>query len=64
MSKSLLMSLPIIFVKINIIVMILFLFFFFEGATPVAYGVSQARGRIEAVAAGLHHSNMGSEPHL
>ena len=32
----------------------------------VAYGGSQARGRIAAIAAGLHHShrNLGSEPHL
>ena len=39
--------------------------FFFRDA-PVAYGGSQARGEIEAVAAGLHHShsNMGSELHL
>ena len=35
-------------------------------AAPVAYGGSQARGRIRAVAAGLRHShsNAGSEPHL
>ena len=35
-------------------------------ATPAAYGSSQARGRIGAVAASLHHShsNSGSEPHL
>ena len=32
-------------------------------ATPVAYGSSQARGRIGAVAAGLHHSGTRSEPH-
>ena len=35
--------------------------FFFFGlhfrATPAAYGVSQARGRIRAVVASLHHSN-------
>ena len=32
----------------------------------MAYGGSQARGRIRAVAAVLHHShsNVGSEPHL
>ena len=32
----------------------------------MAYGDSQARGLIGAVAAGLHqsHSNRGSEPHL
>ena len=35
-------------------------------ATPMAYGGSQARGLIGAVAAGLHqgHSNTGSEPCL
>ena len=35
-------------------------------ATPTAYGPSQARGQIEATAAGLHHShsNTGSEPRL
>ena len=41
------------------------LFCVFSRDTPVAYGGSQARGRIGAVAAGLHHShsNSGSEPH-
>ena len=51
---------------------LLALFFFFFGlsdiswAAPEAYGGSQARGPIGAVAAGLHqsHSNAGSEPHL
>ena len=35
-------------------------------ATLTAYGSSQARGQIRAVAASLHHShsNMGSELHL
>ena len=35
-------------------------------ATPAAYGGSQARGRIGATAAGLHHSHsiVGSEWHL
>ena len=35
-------------------------------ATPAAYGVSQARGLIRAVATGLRqsHSNAGSEPRL
>ena len=35
-------------------------------AAPAAYGGSQARGRIGAVATGLHqsHSNIGSEPSL
>ena len=42
------------------------LFFFFSRAAPAAYGGSQARGLIGAVAAGLHqsHSNVGSELHL
>ena len=33
---------------------------------PTAYGGSQARGPVRAIAAGLcqSHSNMGSEPHL
>ena len=30
----------------------------------MAYGGSQARGQIGAIAAGLHHSNGGSELHL
>uniref|UniRef100_A0A8D0W5M5 Microfibril associated protein 2 n=1 Tax=Sus scrofa TaxID=9823 RepID=A0A8D0W5M5_PIG len=41
-------------------------FFHLFRAAPVAYGGSQARGRIRAVAAGLrhNHSNSGSELHL
>ena len=41
-------------------------FFFLFRATPIAHGSFQARGRIEAVAAGLshRHSNEGSKPHL
>ena len=42
-------------------------FFFFFGlfrAAPTADGGSQARGQIEAAAAGLHHSHAGSKPHL
>ena len=44
----------------------LFCLFAFSRAAPVAYGGSQARGRIGAVAAGLHqsHSNLGSELRL
>ena len=36
------------------------------GAAPAAYGGSQARGPVGAVAASLHlsHSNTGSELHL
>ena len=42
---------------------VLFLFFVFSRAAPLAYGGSQGRGLIRAVATGLHHShsNMGSE---
>ena len=38
----------------------------FSGATPAAYGGSQARGRIRAVAAGLcqRHSNVRTELYL
>ena len=39
---------------------LLFFFFFISGlfrAAPMAYGNSQARGQIGAVAAGLHHSH-------
>ena len=41
-------------------------FFSPSRAAPAAYGDSQARSLIRAVAASLHHShsNMGSEPHL
>ena len=43
----------------------LFCFLLFR-ATPMAYGISQARVQIEAVVTGQHpsHSNVGSEPHL
>ena len=41
-------------------------FYAFARATPVAYGGSQARGLIRAIAASLHqsHSNSGSKPNL
>ena len=44
------------------LIMQLTVFCFFRTA-PTAYGSSQARGRIRAAAAGLHHClrNMGSE---
>ena len=43
-----------------------FFFFLLLRAEPTAYGNSQARGQIRAVAAGLchGHSNSGSKPHL
>ena len=44
----------------------LFIYFCLFGDAPTAYGASQARGLIGAVAAGLchSHSNAGSELHL
>ena len=41
----------------------LFVFFAISWAAPAAYGRSQARGQIGAVATGLHqsHSNAGSD---
>ena len=41
-------------------------FFFFFRSVPAAFGGSQARGRIAAVATGLYHShgNARFEPHL
>ena len=44
----------------------LFIYFVFSRVAPAAYGGSQARGLIGAVATGLlqSHSNWGSEPHL
>ena len=52
-----------------VIILFLFLVFCLYRATPykgVAYGVSQARGQIGAIAAGLchSHSNLGSKPRL
>ena len=50
-----------------LIYLFIYLFIFvFSRAAPEAYGGSQARGPIGAVAAGLHqsHSNAGSEPRL
>ena len=43
-----------------------FCLFAISWAAPAAYGGSQARGQIGAVATGLRqsHSNEGSEPHL
>ena len=49
----------------NRIIVFYFILFCRFRATYTAYGGSQARGQIRAVAAGLHHShnNAGSEPH-
>ena len=45
---------------------VLFCLFAISRAAPMAYGGSQARGLIRAVATGLHHShsNTGSKPRL
>ena len=49
-----------------IIIFVLFCLFAFSRAAPAAYGGSQARGPIEAVAGSLlqSHSNVGYEPRL
>ena len=49
-----------------IYLILFFVFFAISWAAPTAYGGSQARGPIGAVAAGLHHShsNAGSEQRL
>ena len=55
---------------IYLFLFLLFFFFFclfaFSRVAPAAYGHSQARALIRAVATGLHqsHSNAGSEPSL
>ena len=50
----------------NCILFFFFVFLLFLWATSAAYGGSQARGLIRAVATGLRqsHSNGGSEPRL
>ena len=45
-------------------ILFFFFFFVFSRAASMAYGDSQARGLIGAIAAGLCHSNSGSELHL
>ena len=57
---------PLVLIDISCILFFFFRLFAISRATSVAYGGSQARGLIGAVAAGLHHShsNMGAEPHL
>ena len=52
--------------QVNLFIYLFFCLFVFPRATPLAYGGSQARGLIRAVAASLHHSrsNVGSDPRL
>ena len=57
-------SLPPTGPKQGPIIRIYLQFFLGGGDTPMAYGSSQARGLIRAVAAILHHSKVGSEPLL
>ena len=59
-------SLPFPFSELLLPFLLFFFFFDISWAAPVAYGGSQARGRIGAVTTGLHqsHSNKGSEPRL
>ena len=49
-----------------LLILLFFCLFAISWAAPAAYGGSQARGRIGAIAASLHqsHSNAGSEPHV
>ena len=46
------------------ILLLFFFFFCYFRASPMAYGGSQARGQIRAVAAGLRHSHSNSKPYL
>ena len=52
-------------ILVAFIYLFIYLFLLFR-VIPAAYGGSQARGQIGAIAVGLHHShsNAGSEPHL
>ena len=62
-----LLTFPLILISFFILFyFIFFVFLLFLWAAPAAYGGSQARGRIGAVATGLlqSHSNAGSEPLL
>ena len=56
----------VIFIYFYFLFYFFFVFLPFLGPLPAAYGGSQARGRIGAIAAGLcqSHSNTGSEPPL
>ena len=67
--KHVILILPNIITTVNNHVnlhFILIFYFCLSRATPTAYGGSQTRGQIRAVATGLHHShsNMGSKPRL
>ena len=57
---------PVVWRVTDFIYLFIFCLFATSWATPVAYGGFRARGRIRAVAAGLHqsHSDVGSELRL
>ena len=52
--------------RLNFIYLFIFCLFAISWAAPAAYGGSQARGLIGAIALGLRqsHSNVGSKPRL
>ena len=54
------------FLSFVVVVIVVVVVVAISWAAPAAYGGSQARGPIRAVATGLHqsHSNAGSEPRL
>ena len=55
---------PVFFCLFVCFVCFFFFFFVFFRAEPVAYGGSQARGWIGAVASDLHHSSWQLKPHV
>ena len=57
---------PVIFRASSLLFFFFFFLFCLFRTAPVAYGGSQARGQIRAIATGLHrsYSNAGSELHL
>ena len=63
--KYLVSKCTLFYIEFASIIRVNFFFVFFRAA-PIAYGGSQGRGPIGAIAANLHqgHSNTGSEPHL
>ena len=50
------------YLLVNLFILFYFISFYLFRATPVAYGFSQSRGLIGAVANGHSHSNARSEP--
>ena len=58
--------LPLVFLFVCFVFFLFVCLFLLFRAAPVAYGSSQARGRIRTTAAGLHHnhSNTGPKPPL